>query len=124
VTVGAVTLVCGLALLIKMMLAPETDPLFADMEKGGEDGSAPHGLWATLSWFAFLLLLSSLLGFILALSIFFVAFLRLRAQVSWLRTAILSAVSIVFICFLAGTLGRDFPPGLLQEFVRLPWPLT
>jgi hypothetical protein len=31
---------------------------------------------------------------------------------------------IAFICFLASTLGRDFPPGLLQEFVRLPWPLT
>jgi len=124
VTVGAVTLVCGLALFIRMMLAPEGDPLFADMEKGGEDGSAPHGLWTTLAWFAGLLVLSSLLGFILALGIFFVAFLRLRAQVTWLHTAILSVVSIGFICFLASTLGRDFPPGLLQEFVRLPWPLT
>jgi TctA family transporter len=106
-----------------LMISRVGDKIFP-VTVGGEDGSAPHGLWATLSWFAFLLLLSSLLGFILALSIFFVAFLRLRAQVSWLRTAILSAVSIVFICFLAGTLGRDFPPGLLQEFVRLPWPLT
>ncbi len=124
VTVGAVTLVCGLALLIKMIVAHEGDALFADMEKGGEDASAPHGLWATLAWFAFLLVLSCILGFILALGIFFVAFLRLRAEVSWARTVILSTLSIGFICFLAGTLGRDFPPGLLQEFVKLPWPLT
>jgi len=124
VTVGLVTLVCGLALLFRMMRAPEGHALFADMEKGGEDGSAPHGLWATLAWFAFLLVLSSLLGFVIAATVFFITFLRIRAEVSWLRTVVLTVISIAFICFLAGTLGRDFPPGLLQEFVRLPWPLT
>ena len=25
---------------------------------------------------------------------------------------------------MAGLLNRDFPPGLLQEYVDLPWPLT
>jgi TctA family transporter len=124
VTVGLVTLVCGLALLFRMMRAPEGHALFADMEKGGEDASAPHGLWATLAWFAFLLVLSSLLGFVIAATVFFITFLRIRAEVSWLRTVVLTVISIAFICFLAGTLGRDFPPGLLQEFVRLPWPLT
>ncbi|MEO3427385.1 tripartite tricarboxylate transporter permease [Pelagibius sp. CAU 1746] len=124
VTVGAVTLVCGFALLIQMMRVPENNAIFADFERGGEDASAPHGLWATLGWFAYLLVLSGLLGFILAATIFFLTFLRVRAQVSWLRTVILTAIAIGFICFLAGTLGRDFPPGLLQEFVRLPWPLT
>ena len=124
VTVGAVTLVCCLALLIRMMRAPEGDPVFADQEQGGEDGAAPHGLWATLSWFAYLLVLSSLIGFILALGIFFVTFLRLRAGLSWLQTVLLTAAAVIFICFLGGILGRDFPPGLLQELVRLPWPLT
>ncbi len=124
VTVGAVTLVCGLLLFIRMMRVPETDPLFTDFERGGEDASAPHGLWATLGWFAFLLVLSSLLGFVLALSIFFLTFLRIRAKVSWTKTLVISGTAIGFICFMAGTLGRDFPPGLLQEFVKLPWPLT
>jgi len=124
VTVGLVTLVGGLVLLFRMMRAPEGHALFADMEKGGEDASAPHGLWATLGWFGFLLVLSSLFGFVIAATAFFIAFLRVRAQVSWQRTVVLTALSIGFICFLAGTLGRDFPPGLLQEFVRLPWPLT
>jgi putative tricarboxylic transport membrane protein len=26
------------------------------------------------------------------------------------------------LLFLAGILNRDFPPGLLQEFIELPWP--
>ena len=124
VTVSTVTLIGCFVLLIRMMIAPEGDPLFADLEQGGEDGAASHGLWTTLAWFAFLLVLSSLLGFIMALGIFFLAFLQIRAGISWTRTLILSAAGIGFICFLAGTLGRDFPPGLLQEFVDLPWPLT
>lgn len=124
VTIGAVTLVCCVALLIRMIRAPEGDPVFADHERGGEDSEAPHGLWPTLAWFAFLLVLSSLIGFVLALSVFFVAFLRIRARVSWAMTLFFSAAGIGLICFLAGTLHRDFPPGLLQEFVKLPWPLT
>jgi TctA family transporter len=124
VTVGTVTLIGCFVLLIRMMLAPEGDAIFADQEQGGEDGSAPHGLWPTLAWFGFLLVLSSLFGFIIALTIFFLSFLRIRAGISWAQTVILSAVAVGLICFLAGTLNRDFPPGLLQEFVKLPWPLT
>jgi hypothetical protein len=105
-----------------MMRAPETDGIFADRAAGGDDAEAAHGLWSTLSWFAGLLLLSSLLGFILALSIFFVAFFRMRAGLGWVRVLTLSASGIAFITAMAGTLHRDFPPGLLQEMFRLPWP--
>ncbi len=123
VTVGSVTLVCCFALLIRMIRAPETDPVFADRERG-EDGQADHGLWTTLSWFLGLLVLSSLVGFVLALSVFLVAFLRVRASLRWSKVVILSAVGIAFICAMAGTLNRNFPPGLLQELFKLPWPLT
>ena len=123
VTVSTVTLVCCVALLIRMMLSPEGHPVFADRELG-DDGTAPHGLWATLSWFLGLLVLSSLLGFIIALSIFFLAFFRVRAGLGWVRTIVMSGAGIAFICFMAGTLNRDFPPGLLQDLYRLPWPLT
>jgi putative tricarboxylic transport membrane protein len=124
VTVGIVTLIACAALLVQMMQRPETDVVFADLERGGEDGAAPHGLWPTLGWFAFLLGLSALLGFILALGIFLISFLRIRAGVSWARALILTAAGLAVLIFLGGTLGRDFPPGLLQEYLNLPWPLT
>lgn len=122
--IGIATLIGCVLLLLRMRRAPEGDAIFADNEQGGEDGKAPHGLWSTLGWFAGLLVLSSLLGFVIALTIFLVAFFRLRAQISWVRTLVLSAAGIALICVLAGTLGRDFPPGLLQEYLDLPWPLT
>jgi hypothetical protein len=110
-------------LLIRMIRAPKTDVIFADREAEGEDAEAPHGLWKTLVWFASLLVLSSLLGFILALTFFLIAFIKVRAGVSWAKTLILTTGGIVLMCFMAGVLNRDFPPGLLQAIIELPWPL-
>ncbi|MEM8742768.1 MAG: tripartite tricarboxylate transporter permease [Pseudomonadota bacterium] len=120
-SVGVAALV---VLLIRMMLAGETDPLFADREAAGDDASAPHGLWPTLAWFAGLLVLSALLGFILALAIFLLSFFRIRAGLTWAWSAALAAAGIGFMMILAGALNRNFPSGLLQDYVALPWPLT
>ncbi|MCE2522865.1 MAG: tripartite tricarboxylate transporter permease [Rhodobacteraceae bacterium] len=112
-----------LVLLVQMMLKPESNPLFADREAGCREENG-RGLWETLAWFAGLLILTSLTGFIIALSAFLLAFFRIRAKRSWTGTALLTGTGIAFICLLAGILNRDFPPGLLQELARLPWPLT
>jgi len=36
---------------------------------------------------------------------------------------VIAAGGIGLMCSMAGILNRDFPPGLLQTFVELPWPL-
>ncbi|KHQ53348.1 MULTISPECIES: tripartite tricarboxylate transporter permease [Mameliella] len=122
--VASVGLLALVALLVRMMMAGEGDEIFADREASGEDAEAPHSLWGTLAWFGALLLLTSLLGFVLALALFMVAFFRVRAGLNWVWSLGLTAAGIAFICFLAGMLNRDFPPGLLQSYVNLPWPLT
>jgi hypothetical protein len=124
VTVGTVTLLACLALLWRMRRKPETDHVFVDLESAGGDAPAPHGLWATLAWFLFLLFLSGMFGFFVALAMFFLTFYRTRAHLSWLRTILFTVGGLAFILFLASVLGRDFPPGLLQRFLDLPWPLT
>ncbi|WP_289044191.1 tripartite tricarboxylate transporter permease [uncultured Aliiroseovarius sp.] len=121
--VGGVTVTALLILLAQMILRPETDTIFADKEMAGEDADAPYGLWSTLAWFAGLIAATYVLGFILALTGFLVSFLRVRAQAPWLKTLILTAAGIVLMCVMAGALNRDFPPGLLQDVVDLPWPL-
>lgn len=123
-TVGTIGIIALCLLLIQMSRAPEGHAIFADCEAAGEDAEAPHGLWRTLSWFGGLLVLTSIFGFILALGMFLVTFFRLRAGLSWARTAVLSTAGLAAICFIAWTLHRDFPPGLLQEFFKLPWPFT
>ena len=123
-TVGTVTLVGCIILLIQMRFSVETHAIFTDLELGKEDGTAPHGLWQTLAWFGLLLLLSFLLGFVLALAIFFIIYFLFRAELTWKRSVLMTIIGISFICLLAGILGRDFPAGLLQSQFDLIWPLT
>ncbi len=123
-TISLIGIIACLALLIKMIRAPEGDTVFADRESGGEDADAPHGLWRTIAWFALLLVLSSLFGFIIALTIFMLIFIKVRAQCGWVKNVILTSCGVALICFMAGALHRDFPSGLLQTLVDLPWPLS
>ncbi|WP_386624441.1 tripartite tricarboxylate transporter permease [Sulfitobacter geojensis] len=122
--VASICLIGCAFLVIQMMLKPETHTIFADRELNGEDARATHGLWPTLAWFAALLVLTSLLGFILALTIFLFAFMVIRARVSMVFAAGYTAAGLAFICAMAWLLNRDFPPGLLQEYFTLPWPFT
>ena len=124
VFVASVSLLAALILLGQMMLVPETHVLFADRENSDESKENVFGLWPTLAWFAFLLGLTSITGFIIALTVFLVSFLKLRAGLSWLHVSLYSTAGVVFMCAMAWTLNRDFPPGLLQNYFILPWPLT
>ncbi len=124
VFVATVSLIGALILLVQMMLVPETHTIFADRERSGEDRGAAYGLWPTLAWFAVLLIMTSIVGFILALAIFLVVFMRLRAGQGWAQTLLLSGVGLLFILAMAWLLNRDFPPGLLQSYFDLPWPFT
>ena len=119
---GAMT-AAGLVLLVRMARRPAGDPLFADRE-AGEDADAPRGLWPTLGWFVSLLLLTALLGFVLALGIFFLVFLRRRAGADLALAVALTAAGIGGLLLLAHLIGADFPPGVLQTLLELPWPLS
>ena len=120
---SSVGLLCIIVMLIRMVRLPASNTIFADREVF-DQGLLTHGLWPTLAWFGFLLILTSLFGFILALVVFLMAFMRFRAGLSWVATSIYSASGILFMMAMAWILNRDFPPGLLQEYVNLPWPLT
>lgn len=123
VFVASVSIIGAVILVIQMMLKPETHPLFSDREASGEDDNQ-YGLWPTIAWFAGLLALTSLVGFILALALFLVTFIRVRAGKSWGYALGYGALGIAFMCGMAWLLNRDFPPGLLQSYVDLPWPFT
>ena len=122
--VASVAFVAGLVLLVQMMLKPEGDAVFADRAAEAEEQEMKFKLWPTLGWFAGLLLATSMVGFILALAGFLLLFFHFRAQLPPLRTIVLSTAGVLFMCGMAWLLNRDFPPGLLQHYVTLPWPLT
>ena len=122
-TIAGIALFCMALLLLKMRRAEATNGIFFDVEVGGEEADAPHGLWKMLAWFGSLLGLTALFGFVIAITLFFISFLKLHGKVSWTRTLILTVCGVGFLIFVAYMLNRDFPPGLLQSMVDLPWPL-
>lgn len=122
--VASVTLIAALAVLVQMMIKPESHAVFADRAADKEEQEMTHKLWPTLSWFAGLLIATSFLGFIIALTFFLLLFFHFRAKTPPLKTIIFAASGVLFMCFMAWLLNRDFPPGLLQHYVALPWPLT
>ncbi|MGA0007243.1 MAG: hypothetical protein ACO3GJ_07510, partial [Burkholderiaceae bacterium] len=53
-----------------------------------------------------------------------VIFFRYRAQISWRFNLLLTSCGLAFMLGMVHMLNRDFPPGLLQSVVSLPWPLN
>ncbi len=98
--------VCIALMLIKMVRLPANHIIFADREVS-DSVSLTHRLWPTLAWFAFLLILTSLVGFILALLAFLFTFMRFRAGLGWAFTGVYTAAGgRVHV-----TDGRNIEPG-------------
>ena len=96
------------------------DQELAARVKGEHDGKS---VWPSVAWFALLFGLSAAMGFILSLVIFIVSFLVTRTSLGWLRSLLYAAVSIGFMIAIGHYMTLDFPSGLLQRMVELPWPL-
>jgi len=115
-----------LLLLGTLALAPQGHAAAMDLETGNppvaEGGARP--IWESLLWVASLVALTAVVGFYAALIGFFVVFLKVRARIGWLFTAVLTAGCAGFILTLAYFLNLRFPGGWLQEAYRLPWPFS
>lgn len=88
--------------------------------KGEHDGKS---VWPSVMWFAFLFGLTTLVGFILSLAVFIITFLMARTSLGWPRSLLYAVVCIAFMSTVGHFMTLDFPAGLLQRMVELPWPL-
>ncbi len=83
-----------------------------------------NSVWPSLLWFALLFGITALIGFILALVLFITAYLVLRTSLGWVRSLIYTGLSVGFMVTLGHYLTLNFPAGLLQRMIELPWPLN
>ena len=115
----------GLMLLGVLVLGENANPAVFDHEAHGEHVTE-EGVgspWIGALWIAALVAISALIGFWLGVLTFFLIFLKVRARAGWGRTLILTAIAMAFFTGLANALSLNFPSGLLQSVVDLPWPL-
>jgi TctA family transporter len=119
--VAGAMLLIAVPVAVTMFAARAPGSLAHDEEAGAKPDHG--GFWTYLGWFAALVGGSALVGFLLANLLFFLAFLRVAARCSWTTTLVLTAIATGGLVFVADILVLDFPSGLLQAMVDLPWPL-
>lgn len=124
--VGAVGLVGGLFVLVAQWRVHASKGLHASPANFDADSDATdHGQWGFMAWLVGFGALIWLLGFILALTVFFVAFLKVVAKASWPRAVILTVIALSILLFVGGTFNMQMPRGLLQDLApNLPWPFN
>ena len=115
--------VAGLAgsLFVAAMIWRGRPAVSFDTESATAPGTTSVGHF--LLWFAGLLAASALAGFLIGLALFFAAFLHFKARAPVLRNALLTASAVAFLTAMSYVFVLDFPRGLLQELVEMPWPL-
>jgi hypothetical protein len=90
-------------------------------DHAGREGVPKLGYY--LMWLAGFIIAVMLVGFWIAITGFFLIFLRVRSDASWLRILIMTTGGVGFITALSWIMVLDFPGGVLQYYVNLPWPL-
>jgi len=91
-------------------------------EHAGQEGVP--GLWHYIIWLGGYIGAVMLIGYWLAITLFFLLFLRVKTDANWTRIILLTAGGVGFITALSWIMILNFPGGLLQEMFKLPWPLT
>ena len=89
-------------------------------EHVGQEGIG--NLWGGLAWIAGLVGLTAVIGFYGALLIFFPIFLAVRAKAGPIAIVLMTTAAAGFILLLAWALSLNFPSGMLQDALDLPWP--
>ena len=123
--VAAVMLVFSGIVLFKLATRRVEDPVNFDNEiaAGYVDNAEVASLREFIFWLAGFLVAAWLVGYLIAIGLFFLMFLRIKASSSWAQTLLLTGIGIGFLVALAHLMILDFPRGLLQDAVELPWPI-
>jgi hypothetical protein len=123
--VSVVMFVVSAILIWQLIVSPPSHAANFDHEFDLEhqDVKPTAGLWHYVLWVAGMVAATAVFGFLIAITGFFIAFLRVKAKASWLRTLLLTGLAIGGLCVLAWSLVLDFPAGMLQDLIELPWPL-
>ena len=74
------------------------------------------------SWILGLLAAVGLFGFVLGIFVYISIFLCVKAQVVWFKAALGAAGAVVVLSVLSEILVLDYPKGLLQSLIDMPWP--
>ena len=119
-------LVLASLVIWKLWQGDPADRTIEDQELTAPEGAPRPKRSAEFYFLAILglLALAALVGFFLAVVVFFLAFMIGIARVRPTTAAILAGAAAAFLATMSYVMVLDFPRGLLQSLIELPWPLS
>jgi len=121
---GALALVFALYGFWRLLRRDPADPMIFDSEAGWQASKEGYkvGLYYYLGWLTFFMALIALVGFLLAIALFFVIFLRRQSDARWGSIAIMGGSAVGALALMSYVFVLQFPTGVLQDLVAMPWP--
>jgi TctA family transporter len=125
ITIGVLTLIPLTILAIGMLTTSRPKTFLFDANKDvALVRRQAHSDLYYLGWLVALLAVSALLGFVVAIALFIFIFLRYEARASYTISTVACVAFLLLLAVFAQTLVLEYPEGLLQDYVPLPWPFA
>jgi hypothetical protein len=123
-TMAFITIACALLGLYVLLARDYDHPFFFDSEVGWRRRAEGYraDLYHYVFWIAGLMVAMYLVGFVLAIAVFFVVFLKAKSDARWSSILLMTAATIAVLSAMSYVFVLEFPKGLLQQLVWLPWP--
>ncbi|MBT4702512.1 MAG: hypothetical protein HOB79_15690, partial [Rhodospirillaceae bacterium] len=121
---GGLCLVFLIPMGVEMYKTKGASLVFYDSEREDIDSSVERrSNEYYLMWLLGMLGVSALAGFVVGIASFIYIFIRLKAGLSHLACAISAGIFVMLLGTLSHFMTLQYPEGILQSFVTLPWPL-
>jgi TctA family transporter len=120
---GGLCLLFMIPMGIQMYSTRKAASVFYDAERQEiNEAVERHSNEYYLMWLLGMLGVSALIGFVGGIGAFIYAFVRLKARLSHFAAAISAVVFILLLGTLSHFMTLQYPEGILQSYVTLPWP--
>ena len=97
--------------------------VFHDAENLVKGKKEIRNQWLTIFWFISPLFLSIFIGFFVSIGFFVIIFLHKIAKKNKVFSILSGVLVWIFLSLISHFMVMDFPPGILQSYIELPWPL-
>jgi hypothetical protein len=124
VTMAIAMLACLIPLGIGLLKYKKPHTVFYDSEREAFDAQVEQrSNEHYLLWLLAMLGLAALFGFVIAIGAFIYSFLRVKAEARHWGCALGAGVFILLLGIMSELLNLEYPQGILQDYLTLPWPL-
>ena len=108
---------------LRLVLGREPHVAFYDSERDATDSfPEKRSNLHYIGWLMGLLACSALIGFVFAVAAFIFIFLKVKARSSIIASAAGAAAFVSLLGVLGNLLVLEYPAGILQDYVPMPWP--